>query len=104
MEKKAKIPQVTYAEERALFAQACRDAMIKRYGRVLTTAELAEKARQAEAELVIDVTGTPLSPGDPQNCLGGDNHPEYPLCCDECDYMADCYPEFWPKEIEEGED
>ena len=37
---------------------------------------------------VIDVTGTELTPGDPRNCLGGDNHPERPLCCDGCDYYT----------------
>lgn len=43
---------------------------------------------------VIDVTGTELTPGDPHNCLGGDNHPEHPLCCDNCDYFLDCSPEY----------
>ena len=47
-------------------------------------------------EKVIDVTGTELTPGDPQNCLGGDNHPEHPLCCDECDYYLACFPEWAP--------
>ena len=42
---------------------------------------------------LIDVTGTPLTPGDPAACLGGDNHPDHPLCCDECDYYLDCYGE-----------
>ena len=51
---------------------------------------------------VIDVTGTELTPGDPQNCLGGDNHPEHPLCCDECDYYLACFPE-WDARRGEGE-
>ena len=46
---------------------------------------------------VIDVTGVELTPGDRDTCLGGDNHPEYPLCCDECDYFLLCFPEYMPK-------
>lgn len=42
---------------------------------------------------VLDPTGTVLSPGDPQGCLGGENHPEHPLCCDNCDHFLKCYPE-----------
>ena len=41
---------------------------------------------------VIDVTGVELTPGDRDTCLGGDNYPEYPLCCDECDYFLLCFP------------
>lgn len=41
----------------------------------------------------IDITGTPLTPGDPRSCLGGDNHPEHPLCCDNCPYYLECYPD-----------
>ena len=42
--------QDPHAEERELFAQACRKATIKRYGRELTAAELVEKFKQAEKE------------------------------------------------------
>lgn len=80
-----------------LFAQACREAMVRRYGRVLTPSELAERARLAESEKVIDITGTELSPGDPESCLGGDNHPEHPLCCDECDFYLACFPDAMPQ-------
>lgn len=46
---------------------------------------------------VIDVqTGTELRPGDPGQCLGGDNHPEHPLCCDGCDCYLLCFPEAMP--------
>jgi hypothetical protein len=51
-------------------------------------------------EKVIDPTGTELTPGDPWNCLGGDNHPEHPLCCDECDHYLACFPEY-QKEVDE---
>ena len=47
-------------------------------------------------EKVIDVTGVELTPGKPDECLGGDKHPEYPLCCDECDYFLLCFPEYMP--------
>ena len=48
-------------------------------------------------EKVIDVTGVELTPGKPDVCLGGDKPPEYPLCCDECDYFLLCFPEYMPK-------
>lgn len=47
---------------------------------------------------LIDVTGVELTPGDPQNCLGGDKHPDFECCCDECDFYLQCYPEAMPKE------
>ena len=44
---------------------------------------------------IIDVTGTPLTPGrHGKRCLGNGLHPEYECCCDECDYMMCCYPEY----------
>ena len=42
---------------------------------------------------IIDVTGVELTPGDPDVCLGnGDQGCE--CCCDECDYLMLCFPEF----------
>lgn len=62
-----------------------------------------------EEAKIIDVTGTPLTPGKPSECLGGDHHPEHPLCCDECDYFLQCFPEWiypdgesWQKEKKES--
>ncbi len=52
-------------------------------------------------EKVIDVTGVELTPGKPDECLGGDKYPEYPLCCDECDYFLLCFPEFDLKRIKQ---
>lgn len=43
---------------------------------------------------IMDITGTELTPGKPNECLGGDNHPEHPLCCDECDCYLACFPEW----------
>ena len=57
-------------------------------------AVVADEAEAFLSQPVIDVqTGTELIPGDPQNCLGGDDHPEHPLCCDGCDYLEACFPE-----------
>lgn len=55
-----------------------------------------EKAAAAlpNAPIVIDVTGTPLTPGRPKTCLGSDAFPDFPLCCDECDYLAACFPDW----------
>lgn len=37
-----------------------------------------------------DITGTPLSPGNPKRCKGNGGHRGYPLCCDECSYLSAC--------------
>lgn len=67
-------------KDRELFAKALQEAFIRKF-----EADLAEP--------IIDVpTGTVLTPGNPDECLGGDSHPEHPLCCDGCDYLAACYP------------
>ena len=58
-----------HAEDRKLFAQACREATVRRYGRELTPAELAERFKQAE-EPAIDVAGIELTPGNPNHCEG----------------------------------
>ena len=41
----------------------------------------------------IDVTGIELTPGDREVCLGNGEQ-GFDCCCDECDYMGVCYPEF----------
>ena len=45
-------------------------------------------------EKITDITGTPLMPGDRERCKGNGEHDGFPLCCDECDYFLDCYPEY----------
>lgn len=57
MEQKGK-PKDPLAEDRELFKRAPRDAMIKKYGRELSAAELAERAKQSE-KAVIDAAGIP---------------------------------------------
>ena len=42
---------------------------------------------------IIDPTGAELKPGDPENCQGNGEHPEFECCCDECDFYLQCYPE-----------
>ena len=43
-----------------------------------------------------DITGVELTPGKPAVCLGnGEQGLE--CCCDECDYLLDCFPEFDPR-------
>ena len=42
---------------------------------------------------VEDITGTPLTPGEPATCKGNGKHEGFPLCCDECDFYANCFPE-----------
>lgn len=43
-------------------------------------------------------TGTPLTPGDVENCLGNGKHEGYEICCDECPYLMACVPEV-PEDI-----
>lgn len=41
--------------------------------------------------MIVDVTGTVLTPGNQGNdCLGNGEHTEMECCCDECDYMMCC--------------
>ncbi len=41
--------------------------------------------------MIIDITGTVLTPGrDGKDCLGNGLHPGIACCCDECDYLMCC--------------
>ena len=42
---------------------------------------------------VIDITGIELTPGECDICLGNGEQ-GFDCCCDECDYLGLCYPEF----------
>ncbi|MBQ8739633.1 MAG: hypothetical protein IJZ04_09110 [Clostridia bacterium] len=42
---------------------------------------------------VIDVSGTELTPGEPNACLGNGRQ-GFECCCDECDYYLLCFPQF----------
>ena len=50
--------------------------------------------------MIIDVTGIELTPGEHgENCRGNGKHADesgkpIECCCDECDYLGDCYPEY----------
>jgi hypothetical protein len=58
---------------------------------------VADEAASFLAREIDPLTGTELTPGKPDECLGGDNYPEYPLCCDECDFYLACYPDAMPQ-------
>lgn len=45
-----------------------------------------------DEDQIIDITGIVLSPGHPDECNGNGKHPDMECCCDECDYLMDCYP------------
>ena len=53
---------------------------------------------------VMDITGVELMPGKPAVCLGN-GELGFECCCDECDYLLLCSPEFDIKneEIEHNE-
>lgn len=43
---------------------------------------------------IIDLTGAELAPGNPDKCQGNGKHPDFEICCDECDYFLNCFPEY----------
>lgn len=46
--------------------------------------------------MLIDITGTELTPGNlGKDCLGNGLHDEIECCCDECDYMLCCISKKW---------
>ena len=58
-----------------------------------------------KGEKIIDITGIELTPGNEgKDCKGNgtqfDEHGN-PLecCCNECDYMMICFPEYVPKKL-----
>ena len=49
--------------------------------------------------MIVDVTGTILTPGNyGKDCLGNGTDPNIECCCDECDYMQCCLDKEYPKE------
>lgn len=50
---------------------------------------------------VIDVTGVELTPGEPAVCLGNGQQ-GFECCCDECDYLMLCFPN-WLTNDEESD-
>ena len=47
--------------------------------------------------MIIDITGTILTPGNYGNdCLGNGEHEGIECCCDECAYMLCCLQEHYP--------
>lgn len=45
-------------------------------------------------EKVTDVTGAVLTPGKPAQCQGNGEDEEFECCCDECDWLMLCFPEY----------
>lgn len=44
---------------------------------------------------LIDPTGTPLTPSfHGKDCLGNGEHPDYELCCDNCNWFLECFPKY----------
>ena len=49
--------------------------------------------------MLIDITGTELTPGNlGKDCLGNGLHDEIECCCDECDYMLCCFGSQYPSQ------
>ena len=48
--------------------------------------------------MIIDITGTKLTPGNiGKDCLGNGYHESIERCCDECNYLMCCIDETYPK-------
>lgn len=45
-----------------------------------------------------DPTNAELHPGEPENCQGNGNHPDFEICCDNCDWFLLCFPQYNRKE------
>lgn len=73
-------------DNKELFKQAISEGLSNKFDEVVAAAP------------VIDPTGVILNPGDPENCAGVDE------CCDECDYVLDCFPEYDKENDEEEEE
>lgn len=41
-----------------------------------------------------DATGAILTPGFPERCQGNGEHPNFEICCDNCDHFLTCFPEY----------
>ncbi len=53
-----------------------------------------------EQRMEIDMwTGAELHPGDPKTCQGNGEHPDYEICCDNCNWYLDCFPD-WKERLE----
>lgn len=45
------------------------------------------------------VTNEELTPSfHGEDCLYNGEHEEFEICCDECDFYLDCFPEWMPDE------
>lgn len=51
-----------------------------------------EQLHQCE-DLIDPYTGVLLWPGAPDRCPGNGVDPDYEICCDNCNYFLECFPE-----------
>lgn len=55
--------------------------------------------------MIIDITGTILTPGNNgDDCLGNGEHEGIECCCDECDYMLCCLDNRYPSHCPQCDD
>lgn len=38
-------------------------------------------------------TGAELHPGEPEHCQGNGEDPNFEICCENCNYFLECFPE-----------
>ena len=49
---------------------------------------------------VTDISGVELTPGEPGVCLGNGEQ-DFECCCDECDFLLLCFPDYDTKSKKE---
>ena len=47
----------------------------------------------------LDPTGAKLQPGNPDSCQGNGKHPDFEICCDNCNWFLLCFPQYNRKEF-----
>lgn len=52
-----------------------------------------EQLHQCE-DLIDPYTGALLHPGVPDRCPGNGADPDYEICCDNCNWFLECFPEY----------
>lgn len=57
-----------------------------------------EQLHQCE-DLIDPATGVLLHPGVPDRCPGNGTEPDYEICCDNCNWFLECFPEYDKKGV-----
>lgn len=68
---------------------------MKKKDEIYVPSERMERFKKAMFRFEKDpVSGAIILPGCPERCEGNGKNPKYEICCDECDYYLECFPEY----------